>query len=94
MKEMLKINITNYLNWEDGNANIDNTYSDHELLAMMAYTFNFNILDVYNWFDLMEYDEGYLLEIVLEDLKDLKNVFLNEVATEKHFRYLVDYLVK
>lgn len=94
MNELLKLNIMNYLNWEDSNANIDNTYSDHELLAMMTYTFNFNILDIYNWFDLMEYDEEYLLEIVLEDLKDLKNVFLNEVTTEKHFRYLVDYLVK
>ena len=94
MKELLKLNITNYLNWDDKNAGIDETFTDHELLALMVYNLNYNHLDVYNWYWLTEYEESQLLEQIEFDLKSLFNKFMNDVATVEDFKFINENLVK
>ena len=94
MKELLKLNITNYLNWDDKNAGIDETFTDHELLALMVYNLNYNHLDVYNWYWLTEYDEGELLEQIQNDLGSLFNKFMNDVATVEDFKFINENLIK
>ena len=94
MKELLKLNITNYLNWDDKNAGIDETFTYHELLALMVYNLNYNHLDVYNWYWLTEYDEGELLEQIEFDLGSLFNKFMNDVATVEDFKFINENLVK
>ena len=94
MNEMLKLNITNYLNWDDKNAGIDETFTDHELLALMVYNLNYNHLDVYNWYWLTEYEESQLLEQIEFDLKSLFNKFMNDVATVEDFKFINENLIK
>ena len=94
MKEMLKLNITNYLNWDDKNAGIDETFTDHELLALMVYNLNYNHLDAYNWYWLTEYEESELLEQIQNDLGSLFNKFMNDVATVEDFKFINENLVK
>ena len=94
MSEMLKLNIMNYLNWDDKNAGIDETFTDHELLALMVYNLNYNHLDVYNWYWLTEYEESQLLEQIEFDLKSLFNKFMNDVATVEDFKFINENLVK
>lgn len=94
MNEMLKLNIVNYLNWDDRNANIDNSYSYHELLAMMTYNLNFNSLEVYSWFELTDYDEMELLEQIQINLGSLFDKFTNQVATTEDFNYINENLIK
>ena len=93
MKELLKLNITNYLNWDDKNAGIDETFTYHELLALMVYNLNYNHLDVYNWYWLTEYDEGELLEQIQNDLGSLFNKFMNDVATVEDFKFINENLI-
>lgn len=94
MNEMLKLNITNYLNWDDKNAGIDETFTDHELLALMVYNLNYNHLDVYNWYWLTEYEESQLVEQIEFDLKSLFNKFMNDVATVEDFKFINENLIK
>lgn len=39
-------NIINFLNWNDRHANIDNSYNDMELVAIMIYILFDDVLDV------------------------------------------------
>ena len=94
MNELLKLNITNYLNWDDKNAGIDETFTYHELLALMVYNLNYNHLDVYNWYWLTEYEESELLEQIQVDLGDLFHKFANQVATVDDFNYINENLIK
>ena len=94
MSEVLKLNIMNYLNWDDKNAGIDETFTDHELLALMVYNLNYNHLDVYNWYWLTEYEESQLLEQIEFDLKSLFNKFMNDVATVEDFKFINENLIK
>ena len=94
MSEVLKLNIMNYLNWDDKNAGIDETFTYHELLALMVYNLNYNHLDVYNWYWLTEYEESQLLEQIEFDLKSLFNKFMNDVATVEDFKFINENLVK
>ena len=94
MSKMLKLNIMNYLNWDDKNAGIDETFTYHELLALMVYNLNYNHLDVYNWYWLTEYEESQLLEQIEFDLKSLFNKFMNDVATVEDFKFINENLVK
>lgn len=89
MNKTLKMNIINFLNWNDRYANIDGSYSGHELLAMFVYIMNYNTLDCYNWIDLMEYSKDELFESLTEETL----VILNETnATEKEFKKLLDMI--
>ena len=94
MSEVLKLNIMNYLNWDDKNAGIDETFTYHELLALMVYNLNYNHLDVYNWYWLTEYEESQLLEQIEFDLKSLFNKFMNDVATVEDFKFINENLIK
>ena len=94
MSKMLKLNIMNYLNWDDKNAGIDETFTYHELLALMVYNLNYNHLDVYNWYWLTEYEESQLLEQIEFDLKSLFNKFMNDVATVEDFKFINENLIK
>ena len=94
MSKMLKLNIMNYLNWDDKNAGIDETFTYHELLALMVYNLNYNHWDAYDWYWLTEYEESQLLEQIEFDLKSLFNKFMNDVATVEDFKFINKNLIK
>lgn len=94
MNRTTKTNIINFLNHEDKHANIDNTYSSHELLALFIYTLNYNVLDCYNWFDLMEYSQEELLEDMDSKTREAYNLLDGSSCDEKVFQKIIEEYVK
>lgn len=94
MNNVTKSNIINFLNWNDKHANIDNSYSNHELLAMFIYELNYNVLDCYNWVDLLEYSQGELLEQLDDSTKKAYELLNGEDCTVDTFQKIVNEFVK
>lgn len=62
-------NIINFLNWNDRHANIDNSYNDMELVAIMIYVLFDDVLDVNCWNAVM--DDYSTLDDMLEALEEV-----------------------
>ena len=93
MNKMTKTNIINFLNWNDKNANIDDSYSSHELLALFIYELNYNILDCYNWIDLLEYNEVQLLEDMDYETKECFDVLdCGSLCDVTQFDFILNYV--
>ena len=94
MNNVTKSNIINFLNWNDKHANIDSSYSSHELLAMFIYELNYNVLDCYNWVDLLEYSQMELMEQLDDSTKEVYELLNGEDCTVDTFQKIVDEFVK
>ena len=93
MNKVTKTNIINFLNWNDKNANINASYSSHELLALFIYELNYNVLDCYNWFDLLEYSEEQLLNDVDFETKECYNMLdCGSLCSVKEFDYILNHV--
>lgn len=62
-------NIINFLNWNDKHANIDSSYSDLELVALITYNLFGDALSVNNAFELL--DDIKTLDDMLEALEEV-----------------------
>lgn len=93
MNKTTKTNIINFLNWNDKNANIDESYSSHELLALFIYELNYNVLDCYNWFDLLEYSEDQLLEDMDFETKECFSILdCGSLCDVSQFDFILNYV--
>jgi len=94
VNKTLKSNIINFLNWNDKNANIDESYSSHELLAMFIYELNQNVLYVYNWFELMEYSQVELSDQMDSDTRKAYELLDSDLCTVETFKQIIKNYVK
>lgn len=94
MNKTQRSNITNFLNWNDKNSSIDETYSSHDLVALFIYTLNCDVLYIYNWNDLLEYSEESLIEQMDQDTTTAYNLMDIPNQTEQQFEFIINNLSK
>lgn len=86
-------NIINFLNWNDRHANIDTSYNDMELVAIMIYVLFDDVLDVNCWNAVM--DDYNTLDDMLEALEEVAPEiirFINNlyIMNELAFKELIE----